>query len=52
MILFQKRALKEGAAAVVNIHNRYKKEHVQSALEYIRGAGAFVAKVRFSGRER
>jgi len=49
MLSFQKRTLREGGNAVVNIHSYYKKEDVSSEHEYMCGAGAFVAGVTFRG---
>ena len=49
MISFQKRALQEGGDAVVYIHSYYKKEDVSSEIEYMCGAGAFIAGVTFRG---
>ena len=49
MISLQKRAVREGGDAVVNIQSYYKKNVINSATEFECGAGAFVAGVALRG---
>jgi uncharacterized protein YbjQ (UPF0145 family) len=49
MMSLQKRAIREGGNAVINIQSYYKKNVINSATEFECGAGAFVAGVALRG---
>jgi uncharacterized protein YbjQ (UPF0145 family) len=49
VLSLQERARNEGGNAVINIHSVYKKEKVESATEYLCGAGAIIAGVALRG---
>ncbi len=49
ILSLQKRALREGGNAVVNIRSYYKRQTVSSRTEYMCGTGTFVAGVTFQG---
>lgn len=49
VLSLQERARNEGGNAVINIHSVYKKENVESATEYLCGAGAIIAGVALRG---
>lgn len=49
MISLQKRAIREGGNAVINIQSYYKKNVINSATEFECGAGTFVAGVALRG---
>jgi hypothetical protein len=48
-IALQQRARKEGGNAVINIKSVYKNDNVESATEYLCGAGAIMAGVALRG---
>lgn len=50
MIVLQKRALKEGADAVINIYSNYKDNEFKSNSKFECGAGSFVAGVALKGK--
>ncbi|HHM05085.1 MAG TPA: excinuclease ABC subunit A [Gammaproteobacteria bacterium] len=49
IVQLQKRALREGGNAVVNIRSNYKSQEYSSATEYECGAGTFLAGVALIG---
>ena len=49
VVSLQQRARKEGGNAVVNIRSVYKNDNVESATEYLCGAGTFMAGVALRG---